>query len=123
MLMFLILLMQIQIRLGSHFTMEAVLQMVQSSYSCAGGWEAGILVWLNLQFRLHYQKQAAGIFACLQDFVKECATHCHIPFLNIMDKGYNCIMAASHARHHLLLQLDFMRNIEGVDFTIKNIPT
>lgn len=109
MLMFLILLMQIQIKPALILLWKLCCKWCCLPTVVQLDGRLGTLVWLNIWFRLRYQQQA-GIFTCLQDFAKECATDCHFPFLNIMDKANHCIMYAQHASHQLLLQPDFARN-------------
>ena len=59
------------------------------SCNCVDGWGAGNYgqVWY----------QTLNYFSFLQAFVERCATHSHLAFLNIMDKGYHCTLAGWQA--------------------------
>ena len=73
------------------------------------GWMGAWELWCGAISDTDYQ-QRAGIFTCLQNFVASCTTHAHVAFLNILDKGYRCTLAAWRAGRQLLIQPDFARS-------------
>jgi len=73
------------------------------------GWMGGWEPWSGAISDTDYQ-QRAGVFEYLQKFVAKCPTYAHIAFLNIVDKGYRCTLAAWRAGRQLMLQPDFARS-------------
>jgi len=73
------------------------------------GWMGTWDLWAGCISDTEYQIWA-WVLAFQEEFVKQCPVHSDIPFLNILDKGYRCLLAAWRAWWQLMLQPDFAKS-------------